>query len=78
TEREIQANLREVSQGRSTLIIAHRLSTVADADEIIVLSDGRVIERGRHPQLLAQGGVYASMWARQQDSAPVIPTAPAD
>lgn len=78
TEREIQANLREVSQGRSTLIIAHRLSTVADADEIIVLSDGRAIERGRHPQLLAQGGVYAGMWARQQDSAPVIPTAPAD
>ncbi|MGB3434121.1 ABCB family ABC transporter ATP-binding protein/permease [Achromobacter sp.] len=69
TEREIQANLREVSQGRSTLIIAHRLSTVADADEIIVLGEGRIIERGRHPQLLAQGGVYASMWARQQESA---------
>ncbi|EFF75981.1 ABCB family ABC transporter ATP-binding protein/permease [Achromobacter piechaudii] len=69
TEREIQANLREVSQGRSTLIIAHRLSTVADADEIIVLSEGRIIERGRHPQLLARQGVYASMWARQQNSA---------
>ena len=74
TEREIQANLREVSEGRSTLIIAHRLSTVADADEIIVLSDGRILERGRHPQLLAQGGVYASMWARQQDSAHTAPT----
>lgn len=73
TEREIQANLREVSQGRSTLIIAHRLSTVADADEIIVLSDGLIIERGRHPQLLAQQGVYASMWARQQDSAYAAP-----
>ncbi|WP_333904110.1 ABC transporter ATP-binding protein/permease [Achromobacter insolitus] len=69
TEREIQANLREVSQGRSTLIIAHRLSTVADADEIIVLADGRIVERGRHPQLLARGGVYAGMWARQQDGA---------
>ncbi|WP_454694116.1 ABCB family ABC transporter ATP-binding protein/permease [Achromobacter aegrifaciens] len=69
TEREIQANLREVSQGRSTLIIAHRLSTVADADEIIVLGEGRIIERGRHPQLLAHGGVYAGMWARQQESA---------
>jgi len=76
TEREIQANLREVSQGRSTLIIAHRLSTVADADEIIVLSDGRILERGRHPQLLAQGGAYAGMWARQQDSTHHTPGAP--
>ena len=57
TEREIQANLREVSQGRSTLIIAHRLSTVADADEIIVLADGLVVERGRHQELLARDGV---------------------
>ena len=65
TEREIQANLREVSQGRSTLIIAHRLSTVADADEIIVLADGLVVERGRHQELLARDGVYAGMWARQ-------------
>ncbi|MNQ38057.1 putative multidrug export ATP-binding/permease protein [compost metagenome] len=73
TEREIQANLREVSQGRSTLIIAHRLSTVADADEIIVLADGRIVERGQHPQLLAQGGIYAGMWARQQDSARAAP-----
>lgn len=74
TEREIQANLREVSQGRSTLIIAHRLSTVADADEIIVLAEGRIVERGRHAQLLAQGGLYASMWARQQESAPAAAT----
>ncbi|MBV7500439.1 MULTISPECIES: ABC transporter ATP-binding protein/permease [unclassified Achromobacter] len=73
TEREIQANLREVSQGRSTLIIAHRLSTVADADEIIVLADGRIVERGRHPQLLAQAGIYAGMWARQQESARAAP-----
>ncbi|EHK67308.1 ABCB family ABC transporter ATP-binding protein/permease [Achromobacter arsenitoxydans] len=73
TEREIQANLREVSQGRSTLIIAHRLSTVADADEIIVLADGRIVERGRHPQLLAQRGIYAGMWARQQESARAAP-----
>ncbi|WP_338878331.1 ABC transporter ATP-binding protein/permease [Achromobacter veterisilvae] len=73
TEREIQANLREVSQGRSTLIIAHRLSTVADADEIIVLAEGRIVERGRHADLLAQDGVYASMWARQQERAPAVP-----
>ncbi|ANY15867.1 ABCB family ABC transporter ATP-binding protein/permease [Bordetella pseudohinzii] len=68
TEREIQDNLREVSQGRSTLIIAHRLSTIADADDIIVLGDGRVVERGRHAELLARKGVYASMWARQRES----------
>ncbi len=68
TEREIQDNLREASQGRSTLIIAHRLSTIADADDIIVLGNGRVVERGRHAELLARKGVYASMWARQRES----------
>jgi ATP-binding cassette subfamily B protein len=66
TEKEIQASLREVSSGRTTLTIAHRLSTVVDADEIIVLDQGRVIERGRHRALLAEGGRYAAMWARQQ------------
>ncbi len=68
TEREIQANLREVSSGRTTLIIAHRLSTVIDADEIIVLDDGRIVERGRHAELLAADGRYAAMWRRQQES----------
>jgi len=68
TEREIQANLREVSRGRTTLVIAHRLSTVVEADEILVLEQGRVIERGRHADLLARGGAYAALWARQQDT----------
>jgi ATP-binding cassette subfamily B protein len=66
TEKEIQRNLAEVSRGRSTLIIAHRLSTVVDADEILVLEEGRIVERGRHGDLLGRGGRYAEMWARQQ------------
>ena len=73
TEREIQQSLREVSRGRSTLVIAHRLSTVADADEIVVLVAGEVVERGRHPDLLAQGGVYAEMWKRQAEGIPGDP-----
>jgi len=68
TEQEIQANLRELARGRTTLIIAHRLSTVVDADEIVVLDDGRIAERGRHADLLARGGMYAEMWARQQEA----------
>jgi ATP-binding cassette subfamily B protein len=66
TEREIQKSLREVSRDRTTLVIAHRLSTVVEADEILVLEAGRVVERGRHDALLSRGGVYAQMWARQQ------------
>ncbi len=66
TEKEIQSSLREVSSGRTTLVIAHRLSTVVDADEIVVLAAGRVIERGRHGDLLAAGGAYATLWAHQQ------------
>ena len=66
TERLIQANLREVSRNHTTLIIAHRLSTVVDADEILVMEAGRIIEHGRHADLLAAGGVYAGMWQRQQ------------
>ncbi|HMA15683.1 MAG TPA: ABC transporter ATP-binding protein/permease, partial [Kiloniellaceae bacterium] len=66
TEREIQKSLREVSRDRTTLVIAHRLSTVVEADEILVLEAGRVVERGRHEALLARGGVYSQMWARQQ------------
>ncbi len=69
TEKEIQANLQEVSADRTTLMIAHRLSTVIDADEILVLEDGAVVERGRHHELLARGGKYAAMWRKQQDAA---------
>jgi ATP-binding cassette, subfamily B, heavy metal transporter len=68
TERLIQAGLRRLSAGRTTLIIAHRLSTVVDADQILVLERGQVIEQGRHRQLLARHGVYAQMWARQQEA----------
>jgi len=66
TEKEIQESLREVSSDRTTLVIAHRLSTVIDADEILVLDAGVVVERGRHDELLERGGAYAVMWARQQ------------
>jgi ABC-type transport system involved in Fe-S cluster assembly fused permease/ATPase subunit len=65
-ERAIQAELRAVSQGKTALVIAHRLSTVVDAHEIVVLQAGRVVERGPHAQLLAQGGRYAEMWRLQQ------------
>lgn len=65
TEREIQKALNRISVGRTTLIIAHRLSTVVDADEIVVLSAGEIVERGRHAELLDADGVYAGMWRRQ-------------
>jgi ATP-binding cassette, subfamily B, heavy metal transporter len=68
TEREIQASLAEMSTGRTTLVIAHRLSTIVDADEILVLDRGKIVERGHHAELLRRGGVYATMWARQQQA----------
>ncbi|MBI2236311.1 MAG: ABC transporter ATP-binding protein/permease [Magnetospirillum sp.] len=69
TEKEIQVSLREVSKDRTTLVIAHRLSTVVDADEILVLEQGQVVERGRHAVLLAADGRYAEMWRKQQEAA---------
>lgn len=68
TEKAIQAELLEIAKSRTSLIIAHRLSTVVEADEILVMEGGRIVERGRHPELLAQNGVYAHMWALQQQA----------
>ncbi|MER8437552.1 ABC transporter ATP-binding protein/permease [Mesorhizobium sp. M1312] len=68
TEQEIQAALDLVSQGRTTIVIAHRLSTVISADEIIVLQDGQIAERGTHAALMRKAGLYASMWDRQREA----------
>lgn len=68
TEQEIKAALDIVSQNRTTVVIAHRLSTVTDADEIIVLEAGRIAERGTHAKLLEQRGLYAAMWDRQREA----------
>jgi ATP-binding cassette subfamily B protein len=68
TEHEIQGALDRVSHNRTSLVIAHRLSTIVAADEIIVLDQGRIVERGTHGVLLAEGGLYASMWNRQREA----------
>src|SRR5687767_3453140 len=68
-EKAIQAELERIAVGRTTLVIAHRLSTVMDADQILVLSQGRIVERGAHAQLLDMQGEYARMWALQQEQA---------
>jgi len=65
-EQAIQAELKEIAKNRTTLVIAHRLSTVADAQQILVLDHGRIVERGTHQTLLAANGLYAQMWERQQ------------
>jgi ABC-type transport system involved in Fe-S cluster assembly fused permease/ATPase subunit len=67
TEREIQSALERVSRGRTTIVIAHRLSTVVNADEILVLDKGVIAERGTHEALLARGGLYAALWSRQRE-----------
>ena len=69
TEQEIQGALDRAAEGRTVLMIAHRLSTVAEADQIIVLQDGEIVERGTHADLLARDGRYASLWRRQQAEA---------
>ena len=72
TEREIQGALGEVSRNRTSLVIAHRLSTVIDADEILVLDHGEIIERGRHAELVARNGHYAAMWSKQKQAAEAL------
>jgi len=71
-ERAIQAELRSAAEGKTALVIAHRLSTVVDAHQILVMERGRVVERGSHAQLLAAGGAYARMWALQQADGPSL------
>uniref|UniRef100_A0A1A8DZW1 ATP-binding cassette sub-family B member 6 n=2 Tax=Nothobranchius kadleci TaxID=1051664 RepID=A0A1A8DZW1_NOTKA len=68
TERNIQASLDKVCTNRTTVVVAHRLSTIIGADQILVVSDGRIAERGRHEELLLKGGLYADMWLRQQQA----------
>jgi len=73
TERAIQGELTRLGEGRTVIMIAHRLSTVVEADEILVLDAGRVVERGRHTALIARGGAYAAMWARQEAEGEAAP-----
>ncbi|XP_054628283.1 ATP-binding cassette sub-family B member 6 [Dunckerocampus dactyliophorus] len=68
TERHIQASLAKVCANRTTVVVAHRLSTIIGADQILVISDGRIAERGRHEELLHKGGLYADMWTNQQQA----------
>ncbi|KAM6945579.1 LOW QUALITY PROTEIN: ATP-binding cassette sub-family B member 6 [Aplochiton taeniatus] len=68
TERNIQASLAKVCTNRTTIVVAHRLSTIIGADQILVVNDGHIAERGRHEELLAKGGLYSAMWLRQQQA----------
>jgi len=72
TEREIQGALSDVSRDRTSLVIAHRLSTVIDADEILVLDHGVIVERGRHAELVERDGPYAAMWNKQKEAAEAL------
>lgn len=73
SEKAIQAELRAIAQNRTTLVIAHRLSTVVDADQILVMDHGKIVERGTHRELLAQNRIYAQMWNLQKQEEHVLP-----
>lgn len=68
TERDIQQALWHAASNRTTLIVAHRLSTIVDADQILVLAQGQIVEQGRHAELVSAGGPYAALWLRQQST----------
>ncbi|MDP1997809.1 MAG: metal ABC transporter permease, partial [Gallionella sp.] len=73
SEKAIQDELRSIAYNRTTLVIAHRLSTVVDADQILVMDKGRIVERGSHRELLAQNRIYAQMWNLQKQEEQIYP-----
>jgi ATP-binding cassette subfamily B protein len=77
-ERAIQAELKGVARGKTTLVIAHRLSTVVDAHQILVMENGRIAERGTHAELLRADGMYARIWRLQQSGQDLAAPAPPD